>query len=221
MFEVVLSTMESKLRRVENLDRAVQQLMRKMNSLEARIDSKTANITREIDRLANQLESKMSAVGSSESLMANINSRLDQLSIKMDEKNVDEEEEEDVFEAQPSNHWTRIYRFPGVQMVKPKPLRNGRRLKVVDKVTSAMDEMRNMVDGIDRRLGFHINLVSENLGKMTNMVKEVCSFKRELEPKTNISQNFRFMMPSWKEKKGKEILKKFLWVQPQKTSSQQ
>ena len=41
------------------------------------------------------------------------------------------------------------------------------------KVSDAMDDVKEMVNGIDRRLGFHINIVSENLGKMTNLVKEV------------------------------------------------
>jgi hypothetical protein len=36
-----------------------------------------------------------------------------------------------------------------------------------------MDDVKEMVNGIDRTLGFHINLVSENLGKMTNLVEEV------------------------------------------------
>ena len=36
-----------------------------------------------------------------------------------------------------------------------------------------MDDVKEMVNGIDRRLGFHINIVSENLGKMTNLVEEV------------------------------------------------
>ena len=41
------------------------------------------------------------------------------------------------------------------------------------KVSDAMDDVKEMVNGIDRRLGFHINIVSENLGKMTNLVEEV------------------------------------------------
>ena len=51
--------------------------------------------------------------------------------------------------------------------------RKGRRVRRIYKVSDAMDDVKEMVNGIDRRLGFHINIVSENLGKMTNLVEEV------------------------------------------------
>ena len=51
--------------------------------------------------------------------------------------------------------------------------RKGRRFRRLYKVSDAMDDVKEMVNGIDRRLGFHINIVSENLGKMTNLVEEV------------------------------------------------
>ena len=38
-----------------------------------------------------------------------------------------------------------------------------------------MEAVKEVINGIDRRLGVHINIVSENLGKMTHMVKEVRS----------------------------------------------
>ena len=51
--------------------------------------------------------------------------------------------------------------------------RKGRKFRRMYKVSDAMDDVKEMVNGIDRRLGFHINIVSENLGKMTNLVEEV------------------------------------------------
>ena len=86
MFEVVLSTMESKLRRVENLDRAVQHLMRKMDSIEEKIETKSVDILNKIDNLGQTLNSKISMmpVTSQESSIENINSRLDQMSLKLD-----------------------------------------------------------------------------------------------------------------------------------------
>ena len=54
-----------------------------------------------------------------------------------------------------------------------KTERKGRRFRRLYKVSDAMDDVKEMVNGIDRRLGFHINIVSENLGKMTNLVEEV------------------------------------------------
>ena len=36
-----------------------------------------------------------------------------------------------------------------------------------------MEDVKEVISGIDRRLGVHINIVSENLGKMAHMVEEV------------------------------------------------
>ena len=36
-----------------------------------------------------------------------------------------------------------------------------------------MEEVKEVINGIDRRLGVHINIVSENLGKVAHMVEEV------------------------------------------------
>ena len=44
MFEIVLSTIENKLQRVENLDRAVHHLMRKMDIMERKLSAKDAEI---------------------------------------------------------------------------------------------------------------------------------------------------------------------------------
>ena len=49
MFEVVLSTLESKLRRVENLDRAVQHLVRKMDNLEKQVEDHAVTILERVD----------------------------------------------------------------------------------------------------------------------------------------------------------------------------
>ena len=38
---------------------------------------------------------------------------------------------------------------------------------------AGMEDVKDVISGIDRRLGVHINIVSENLGKMAHMVEEV------------------------------------------------
>ena len=131
MFEVVLSTMESKLKRVENLDRAVEHLMRKMDTLESKIETKSDEISHKI-------------------------------SSALDGRKPD-------LEAQPSNRQTKVYRG------------NKRKKKL-------MNEVRHLVNDIDRRLGFHINVVSENLGKMTNLVEEVHDVVMDQDLATSSSQ---------------------------------
>lgn len=36
-----------------------------------------------------------------------------------------------------------------------------------------MDDVKEVVNGMDRRLGLHINIVAENLGKVAQMVEEL------------------------------------------------
>ena len=127
MFEVVLATMESKMRTVENLDRAVEHLMRKMDSIEQTIETKSTNILNRMDNLGIKINSKLAILDKSESSITNINLRLDHMSsildaisnnpkegkttkrhIKNDEeiKNTPEDVEE-LFVAQPSNRKTK------------------------------------------------------------------------------------------------------------------
>ena len=67
----------------------------------------------------------------------------------------------------------RIYTATPTPFTTDRLERKGRRVRRLYKVSDAMDDVKEMVNGIDRRLGFHINIVSENLGKMTNLVEEV------------------------------------------------
>lgn len=56
MFEVVLTTMETKLRRVENLDRAVQQLMLKLDAMEKRSILQSDAIESKVDAMAKSFD---------------------------------------------------------------------------------------------------------------------------------------------------------------------
>ena len=139
MFDVVLSTIETKLQRVENLDRAIHHLMRKMDMMERKLSGKDADIMAAIQVLEKETHE------------AHVSVKLNQLSAKLDNlceskaENVD-----DVLIAQPSNRKSSI-------------VQHG----------EDMEDVKEVINGIDRRLGVHINIVSENLGKMTNMVEEV------------------------------------------------
>ena len=127
MFEVVLATMESKMRTVENLDRAVEHLMRKMDSIEQKIETKSNNILNRMDNLGMKINSKLAILDKSESSVTNINLRLDHMSSILDAisnnpkegkttkrhiKNGEEikntpDDVEELFVAQPSNRKTK------------------------------------------------------------------------------------------------------------------
>lgn len=140
MFDVVLSTIETKLQRVENLDRAVHHLMRKMDMMERKLSGKDADIMAAIQLLEKETHE------------AHVSVKLNQLSAKLDslcQPNLESASEADILIAQPSNRKSRVLQEDN------------------------MEDVKEVINGIDRRLGLHINIVSENLGKMSHMVEEV------------------------------------------------
>ena len=134
MFEMMMSTMETKLRRVENLDRAIQVLMRKMdgieNSLKVRVKKSDFHL---------------------------LSDKIDKIEAMMS-KNENHDDDEEVLSVSSSN---RVNSKLSLQEV------------MTSTVTSAVEDMKALVHGMDRKLGHHINLVSENLGRMNNMVEDV------------------------------------------------
>ena len=72
MFEIVLSTIENKLQRVENLDRAVHHLMRKMDMMERKLTGKDSEIMTAIQALEKETHE------------AHVSVKLNQLSAKLD-----------------------------------------------------------------------------------------------------------------------------------------
>ncbi len=156
MFEVVLSTLESKLRKVENLDRAVQLLVRRVDGLEKKLEGHHAGVMGELEKQG-KARSENDAV---------VNKKLDYLAKKFDSVC-----EEDVKEAEE------------LLLASPSVRRSSRLLptrfffetrdQLAQQTSSSMEEVKNAVSMMDRRLAFHINIVSENMGKMVNMVEDV------------------------------------------------
>ena len=95
---------------------------------------------------------------------------MNQLSAKLDSLctidrggtgNLDQDQEEqDILVAQPSNRKLRV-------------LSDNAGVAGVAVEAAGMEDVKEVISGIDRRLGVHINIVSENLGKMAHMVEEV------------------------------------------------
>ena len=162
MFEVVLATIETKLQRVENLDRAVHHLMRKMDMMERKLSNKDADVLAAVQALEKQTSE------------AHVSVKLNQLSAKLDNlcdnDNSIEEENDDVLLAQASNRKSRVFQ------------------ESLTSASAGMEDVKEVINGIDRRLGVHINIVSENLGKMTNMVKEVRSVLIDTEEAEEVEE---------------------------------
>ncbi len=161
MFEVVLSTMETKLQKVESLDKAVHHLMRRMETMERRISSKTSEVLRAVQRVQchpRRWDGEAEDAMASERLnVIDITDKLDKISEQMS-KNHELQQEQLI--AQPSNRQSRI-------------LTTDSDNEDVGTSAASIEDVKEVINGIDKRLGLHINIVSENLGKMSNMVEEV------------------------------------------------
>ena len=153
MFEVVLATIETKLQRVENLDRAVHHLMRKMDMMERKLIGKDADIMAAVLDLEKQNSEAHVSVK-----LNQLSAKLDNLCHQSDDKNeIHSGMGSDIFLAEPSIRKSRVLgSFPNERSDD-----------------NVMDDVKEVISGIDQRLGVHINIVSENLGKMSNMVEEV------------------------------------------------
>ena len=163
MFEVVLATIETKLQRVENLDRAVHHLMRKMDMMERKLSSKDADVLAAVQALEKQTSE------------AHVSVKLNQLSAKLDNlcDSDNNQQDNDLLVAQASNRKSRVLRDPNAAAP----------------ASVGMEAVKEVINGIDRRLGVHINIVSENLGKMTHMVEEVRSVLIEDEAVPSAASN--------------------------------
>ena len=156
MFEIVLSTIENKLQRVENLDRAVHHLMRKMDMMERKLAGNNADIMTAIEALEKETHEARVSVK-----LNQLSARLDNLCSGIDRSNSDnlDDHVQDILVAQPSNRESRV--------LQQDPNHGGMLPE------AGMEEVKEVINGIDRRLGVHINIVSENLSKVANMVEEV------------------------------------------------
>ena len=144
---------------MENLDRAVHHLMRKMDMLERKLLGKDADIMQAVLDLEKQ---------NSE---AHVSVKLNQLSAKLDnlcqhtsEDNRVVKDESDIFLAEPSIRKSRV--LGGFHERSDHDI--------------MMDDVKEVINGIDQRLGVHINIVSENLGKMSNMVNNTCPIRTNI-----------------------------------------
>ena len=164
MFEVVLSTLESKLRRVENLDRAVQHLVRKMDHLEKQVEDHAVTILERVDEHEGRAVEFRAAVGK----------RLDYLAEKFDSVcEEDIEEVEDLLLASPSvRRSSRL--LPNRFFFEAKTERQQQQqLEQRAQRKTQLDEVKTAVSGMDRKLALHINIVSEQLGRLGSTVQEV------------------------------------------------
>lgn len=186
VFEVIVSTLETKLQRIENLDKAVEHLMRRVEALDSRVNDNIHKTDAIISKLGN-LDFKLFShiVQSDEpSATENVNKvnnaqLLDKKLESLDQKVSDIDSKLVGLKTQIDNNFLPVDDI-NAEASEKKPINlnvieiaKSLNSEVVNEITKEVDQLRTSMSTVDRKLQFHINLVSENLGKVLYMVADV------------------------------------------------
>ncbi|KAK5642803.1 hypothetical protein RI129_008970 [Pyrocoelia pectoralis] len=199
IFEAIISTLESKLQRIENLDKAVEHLMRRVEGLDSRVTDnidKTESVisklryldlklfnspnprfyegqvvapdteTNDISRRLTSLDDK---VGDIDIKLNTLKNQLDN-NVPLEDINAEASEKKTVS-------------MNVVEMTKAL------NTEVMGHVSKELDQLRTATTIVDRKLQYHFNSVSDNLGKVLRMMSEV--HEAVVEPEDVSSKHLR------------------------------
>lgn len=191
VFEVIVSTLETKLQRIENLDKAVEHLMRRVEALDSRVNDNIHKTDAIISKLGNLDFKLFSQLGQSEEdvVTENINKKsenklsnaqlLDKKLESLDQKVSDIDSKLVGIKTQIDTNFLPVDDI-NAEASEKKPVNlnvieiaKGLNSEVVNEITKKVDQLRSSMSTVDRKLQFHINLVSENLGKVLYMMADV------------------------------------------------
>lgn len=193
VFEVIVSTLETKLQRIENLDKAVEHLMRRVEALDSRVNDnihKTDAIISKLSNLDLKLISHLEGIGDAYADAAttttNYNKRkvseaqlLDKKLESLDQKVSNIDSKLVGLKNQIDNNFLPVDDI-NAEASEKKPISlnvieiaKGLNSEVINEITKEVDQLRSSMNTVDRKLQFHINLVSENLGKVLYMMADV------------------------------------------------
>lgn len=167
VFEVIVSTLETKLQRIENLDKAVEHLMRRVEAMDSRVSNnidKTEAVIGKLRSMDTKLFQKEPAT-----LGHHLETRLTTLDRKVgdiDAKLVG-------LKSQLDNNFLGPADDINAEASEKKPVNVQHNADANKLLNAQLDTIRSNTANIDRKLQFHINMVSDGLGKIMHMVTDV------------------------------------------------
>lgn len=181
VFEAVISTLEGKLQRIDNLDKAVEHMMRRVESLDNKIGDnilKTDAIMTRLGDLNTKLtddDAMLSRDKYSRSSSTSLNTKLSSL----DQKVSDIDTKLVNLKNQIDSNFLPVDDI-NAEASERKPIHmnvaeitRAMNTEVMSHVSKDLDQLRKTTEAIDKKLQFHVNLVSQNVGKMLNLVQDV------------------------------------------------
>lgn len=212
VFEVVVSTLEGKLQRIDNLDKAVEHLMRRIEALDNRVadsilknDVVIAKLLALDNRLAyddsadprlittsdhphirsssrySSTTSSASGYGSASTTTNNNNNQnmLNSRLLSLDQKVTDIDSKLEGLKNQIDNNFLPMDDI-NVEASEKKPIHmnvieitKSMNAEVINYMSKGLDQIKSNTENIDKKLQFHINIASENLGKMLRQLTDI------------------------------------------------
>ncbi|XP_031631413.1 uncharacterized protein LOC116345843 [Contarinia nasturtii] len=199
VFEVVVSTLEGKLQRIDNLDKAVEHLMRRVEQLDNRVGDNIHKTDSVISKLRN-LDNKISMDTNSNDDVSNVgaggsrgngsvggaNSKfkisanvLDSRLVALDRKVSDIDVKLEGLKSQIDNNFLAVDDI-GAEASEKKPISmnvleitKNMNAEVINHVSNELGDLRSTTESMDKKLQFHINIVSENIGRVLKMIGDI------------------------------------------------
>ncbi len=200
MFEVIVSTLETKLQRIENLDKAVEHLMRRVEAVDARLSyniDKTDSIImklRNLDTKLFQFVPKMNGA-SAIKIVPDVYAQ-DKLpfSNNIDEKlgSLDQKVSDiDAKLARLKSQLDTNYLSPDDinAEASEKKYVNANLLDASKLLNAELEAIRSSTNNIDKKLQFHMNSVADNIASINSMVSDL--HEAVVEPLTIQQQMFK------------------------------
>lgn len=183
---MVINTLEGKLQRIDTLDQTVESLMQRVQALDDKIGDnieKTINVINKLQSLDSKItegqilqniNSRSSRVPSS-MVQVNLDSRL----VSLDQKVSDIDSKLSGLKNQIDNNFLTTDDI-NAEASERKPvsmnvaeITRSINSEMVQQFNKEFNVLKATTDNIDKKLQFHINLVSENLGRALKLVNEV------------------------------------------------
>ncbi|XP_022909321.1 angiopoietin-2 [Onthophagus taurus] len=183
VFEAIISTLDSKLQRIENLDKAVEHLMRRVETLDSRVNNNIDKTDAVIAKLRN-LDGKLfpsfpRSQDRSSTVEYHDTNALSMRLVSLDQKVSDIDDKLNTLKNQLDNNYLQNDDI-NVEASEKKPISmnvveitKALNSEVINHITKELNQLREATGNVDRKLQFHINLVNENLGKVLRMMGDV------------------------------------------------
>lgn len=192
---MVVSTLEGKLDRIDHLDRAVEHLMKRVEQLDNKMVDSIDKTDSVIDKLR-LLDTHITATADTHETPTNIfgkslrsvvssggfvsSNHIDSKLVSLDQKVSDIDFKLGELKNQIDTNFLPAVDELNAEASEKKPISMNvieitrtMNADVISHVTNEMNDLKSSTDAMDKKLQFHINLVSENIARVLRMIGDI------------------------------------------------